>query len=387
VIKLFSAVAVLLLLSCAACTDSDAPQASSSSATASSPVARPSCIVAEPPDWSAAVTAGKIDTGGVSTTARAVTPDGEVLAVRDNGDSRDLILIGADRSVRELYAVPDPDTFDIGYAGVDDRWIVFALVRAPRNANGVLPTIKRIEIMDRADGSIRTIAAQSPADQAVIPERNALDSVALHDGTVYWMTLDDYASDDGTVRSFDPVTGAIVDVESGPMRDLTADAGGVSWAPPGPGLPAVRIPADLPEALAEVDAADRVSVGSDGAAYGWIIGLRHGGTGVGYWSRDTGVVTVTGLDLKTVHGSPTTLVYGPFVILDKGLGGDTDTSGIVVDTRTGAVTGLEHRPGAQYDRVVDARDGVLAIDVWSGPGKGDTAVGVLDAGAWAPLRC
>lgn len=362
-IRTLAAVAALVVaVPVTACTngESDAPAA---------PVTRPSCIVAQPPAWTAAIAGSGVNTGGVSTTARAVAPGGEVLAVRDNGSTRDLILIGTDKSVRDIYAVPDPDTFDIGYAAIDDRWIVFALDRIPRASNGVLPTIKRIEIMDRADGSIRTVAAQSAADGAAVPERNALDSVALHDGKVFWLTLDTYASERGTVRSFDPVTGVTTEVESGPGVDL------------------VTLPGQLPEPLADIDAADRASLGTDGTAFGWIVDVERGGTGVGYWSPDSGVVTVTGLDLKTDGVVPDLFVYGRFVLLDKGFGGDSDNYAIVVDSRTGAVTGLERRRDVQYDRVVDAHDGVLALNLWSGPGKGDYRVGVLTRDALSPLTC
>lgn len=353
---------LVLTLSVVACTDGK-PESPAAAVT------RSSCIVAEPPAWTAVIAGSGVDTGGVSTTARAVAPGGEVLAVRDNGSTRDLILIDADKTVREIYPVPDPDTFDIGYAGIDDRWIVFGLVRAPRYANGVLPTIKRIEIMDRADGSIRTVAAQSPADAVVIPELNALDSVALHDGVVYWLTKDTYSSDTGTVRSFDPVTGVTTEVGSGP------------------GVRLVTPPVRLPESPSDVDEADRVSLATDGSAFGWIVGVGRGGTGVGYWSSDAGTVTVTGLHLNIHADAPPVFVYGPFVILDKGLGGDADGLGIVVDTRTGAVTELVRRPGAQYDRAIDAYDGVLALDVWSGPDKGDYRVGVLGRDALPPLAC
>lgn len=302
--------------------------------TAAADVTRPACIVAEPPEWSAAIAGSGIDTGGVSTTARAVAPGGEVLAVRDNGDTRDLLLIGTDRSVRELYAVPEPNTFDIGYAGIDDRWIVFALNRIPRNSNGVLPTAERIEVMDRADGSIRTVAAT---------EQGVLEAVSLRDGRVFWLTKADYAADDGVVRSFDPSTGGVLEE---------------------PGL-------------------EQVSVGTDGAASGWIVGVEDGGTGVGYRSPDAGSVVVTGLDLRIANHAPEVDVFGPFVILGKGLPADVAPDGrsvaIVVDTRTGAVTGLTNQ-------VVDAHGGVLAVNIWTGPGKGDFRVGVLRDDL-TPLEC
>lgn len=157
-----------------------------------------------------------------------------MLAVRDNGDTRDLLLIGADRSVGVVYSVPEPNTYDIGYAGVDDRWIVIALDRIPRNSNGVLPTVKRIEIMYRADGSIRTIDT-APDDAG------SIDSVALFQGRVYWRTKDSFAADIGTVRSFDPDTGAVAEVDTAPTpRPTDGTASGLDHRC-GPGRDGYRL--------------------------------------------------------------------------------------------------------------------------------------------------
>lgn len=114
--------------------------------------------------------------------------------------------------------------------------------------------------------------------------------------------------------------------------------------------------------------------------------MDQGGTGIGYWSPATGEVAATGLALKTGNAAPAVFVYGPFVLLDKGFGGDTDTSAIVVDTRTGGATGLARADG-HYDRSAAANAGVLALDVWIGPGKGDTGVSVLGRAALPPLTC
>jgi hypothetical protein len=54
----------------------------------------------------------ELNTGGVSTVPGIVTRAGEVTAVRDNGDTRDVLLIGADKSITEIYAVPDPNLND-----------------------------------------------------------------------------------------------------------------------------------------------------------------------------------------------------------------------------------------------------------------------------------
>jgi hypothetical protein len=52
-----------------------------------------------------AIETSAVSSGGVSTVPLAVGRTGEVAAVRDDGDTRDLLLIGADKSVSEIYAV------------------------------------------------------------------------------------------------------------------------------------------------------------------------------------------------------------------------------------------------------------------------------------------
>jgi hypothetical protein len=54
-------------------------------------------------------------------------------------------------SVKEIYAVPEPNRNDVGSVAMDDRWIVVGVDRIPRGANGVLPTVIRIDVIDRQD--------------------------------------------------------------------------------------------------------------------------------------------------------------------------------------------------------------------------------------------
>ncbi len=346
-----------------------------------SPVERQACAVDLPDQWSEAIAASKIDTGGVTSSPRAVSPTGEVVAVRDSGAAHELLLIGADKSVRELYSLPDPDVFTIGSVGIDDRWIVFAVVRHPRNANGVLPQMTRIEIIDRQTGAVRTVAQQSAADTAVSPERNVLDSVMLSDGKVYWITRDRYNGDDARMHSFDPLNGTREDLSSGPLREILAAA---PWS---------RTPAGLPQEIAGIPATDVPSVGTDGTSFGWISDVAKGGSGIGFWSPQTGVVKIDGVDVegRTQYVRPV-VVFDPFVIV--GSGGMTTTLGssaTIVDTRSGAVVELTPRNPDQYDMVGDSRGGTLALTLWAGSGRGskepDHAVGILRSNALDPVNC
>jgi hypothetical protein len=344
------------------------------------PVERPACTVDLPAQWLDAIATSAVDTGGISATPRSIGPAGEVVAVMDSGGERELLLIGADKSVRELFAMPQPDLYTIGYAGIDERWILFAVVRHPRNANGVLPQVTRIELIDRQSGAVRTVAEQSAADVAARPERNVLDNVVLSDGKAYWITRDTYNGPNGVVHSFDPTTATRTDVESGPISDLRASA------------PWVTTTADLPAAVAGIPSADMASVGTDGTSFAWIIDVAQGGRGIGYWSPQTGVVRVSGVDLEVTEFVRPVLVFDSFVIV--GAGGMTvmrGASATIIDIRSGAVAELKPRKPWRYDMVAASKAGTLALNLWAGPGRGpkepDRAVGLLRSGALNPLSC
>ena len=312
----------------------------------------------------------------------AVSPDGDVVAVRDSRRTRDLLLIGTDRSVRELYSLPEPDLFYIDDIEIDDRWIVFAVVRHPRNANGVLPKMTRIELIDRRTGVRSTVVEQSAADAASRPERNVLDALALFDGRVYWITRDTYNSETGAAHSFDPLTGSRTDIASGAIRDIQSGPAGAAWS-----QPIAPPPAD-----AGLTPAELASLGTDGTAFGWINDPARGGSGIGYWSPQTGVVRVNGLAAEVMKLGRPVLVFDALVILDHG-GSTTNlkSSATIVDTRSGATVALTARVPGQYDRVVASRGGTLALALSAGKPRGskqsDYTVGLLRNEELNPQAC
>lgn len=352
-----AAIAALTVAATAACTDTPPaePQATE----------RPFCEVAVPAAWQSAIDAGRFDSGGVSTLPLAVSRAGEVVAVRDDGDTRDVLLIGADKSVAEIYAVPDPAKNDVGFAAIDDRWIVIGVDRIPRGSNGVLPGLIRIDVLDRQGGPVRAIAQRSMDDYTT--GRNAIDSVALFDGKVYWLAHDFRGDDTTTLSSFDLATGAVDETPVDSARDLRTSAAGLTWSREGPGMPQVKIDGTLPPAVAESvgRGQDRVSVATDGTAYAWLTGLDEGGTGVAWWSPDSGLVRVTGEVVAPItRGVPLVSVAGPYVVIERGPreGSDRDAYTAVVDTRSGAVAYL-----ANLTRGADG--GTIAVDVGVVPNK------------------
>jgi hypothetical protein len=385
------------VLTTACDSDHDATPTGSPSTTLAeqAPVARPSCEAALPAAWRQAIEGSAVSTGGVSTDVLAVGPAGEVVAVRDNGDTRDLLLIGADKTVTEIYEVPEPNRNDVGSVAMDDRWIVVGVDRIPRGSNGVLNSIIRIDVIDRQNGSVRTVAQRSDEDYLV--GDNGLDTVALFDGKVYWTAFasDQYGRGTGTVRSFDLATGAEADLASGDIGDVRATATGLTWTAGGRrGYPDVNMwgrakvqiatPLPLPVADALHTGPDRLSLATDGTVYAWLTGVDRGGTGVAWWSPESGVVRVTGDVVRVTGVLPPVYVVGSYVVIDKHRQGDTadqDTLATVVDVRSGAVTFLN-----QYVAGVDG--GTIGIRLRTGPGKlAGSIAGVLRSDALPPIFC
>jgi hypothetical protein len=363
---------------------------------------RTSCEVALPAAWQEAIEGSAVSTGGVSTVPLAVGRAGEVVAVRDNGDTRDLLLIGADKSVREIYAVPDPELNDVGFVAMDDRWIVVGVERIPRDANGVIPMPIRIDVIDRHSGSVRTLAQGAAPGDA--PSAARLDSVALFRGKVYWVETFTEGTRNGTVlTTYDLGKGRVETTESGAKAGVWANASGLSFGI-STGTPLldgwarltavaeVKIPAPLPTPVADElgTGRDRLTLVTDGTAYAWITGFDHGGTGVAWWSRESGLVRVTGeVSGEVVPLPPGTTVLppvhvvGPYVVVGKSGVSDTPeqaTFATVVDTRSGAVTYL-------HNEVAGADGGTIAMDLGKLRKVSASIPGVVRSDALPPLSC
>lgn len=366
-VRACAAIAVLTIAG-AACSNDREPVPPVPSAEAPA-VTKPACEVATPTPWYRAIDDAAVPTGGVSTVPLTVSRDGEVVAVRDNGDTRDLLLIKPDESVTKIYDVPGPNLDDVGFAALNDDVVVVGVDRIPRSANGVLPALVRVDVVDRHGGGVGAVTDQSASDYAA--GRNALDSVALFDGKVYWIRHDNFSGETGVVRSFDPATGDSADVATGIVDSLRTTAGGLAWIGDRQ-VPEVEIPATLPAAVADAPAVDRVTLASDGTAYAW---LEQGGAGVGWWSPSGGMVRVTGEFSRTAE-SPAVYVVGPLVVIAAGVAeGEAST---VVDTRSGAVTHLR-------DAVAGADGGTIALV--RATSKLASGVGLLRTDALSSLTC
>ncbi len=383
------AIAVVTVVAAACTSGSGAEQGASSTATtvaAPKPTTRPSCETAVPAAWQKAIDASAVVTGGVSNVPMAVGRRGEVAVSRDNGDTRDLLLIGADKSVSEIYAVPEPDQNWIGTVAMDDRWVVVGVEYAPRGANGIIPTIMRIDVVDRQGGPVRT-AVESPMEDRT-SGGETIDSVALFGGKVYWITRDTFAGDAGKIQSYDLNTGAMSDVATGDMRNVRTTAAGLAWDvawDQNTGARAeLKIPDALPPAVAGAVGAgrDQMTLATDGNAYAWSTGNDQGPPGLAYWSPNSGLVQITGnLPQAGKFQSLPLFVVGPYVVIDRGRPGDSDdTFATLIDTRSGALAYLGPSVGG-------ADGGTIAVGIGATMKEPPTRAGVLRVDDLPPLTC
>lgn len=381
------AVAVLTVAA-AACSGGPADKAVTSTPTtvaaASEPTTRPSCETSVPAAWQSAIDKSVVDTGGVSNIPMAVGRRGEVAVARDNGDTRDLVLIGVDKSVTEIYPVPEPELHQIGTVSMDDRWVVAGVAHAPRGANGVIPTLMRIDVVDRQGGPVRTVAESPPEDfESGGP---TIDSVALFGGKVYWITRDTYAGNAGRIQSYDLNTGTVTDVASGEMRNVRTTAAGLAWDVAWDENTGPRAELKIPDALPPMVAGavgtgrDQFTLVTDGNSYAWATAAQQGGPAISYWSPNVGLVRITG---KLPTAADTELlplfVVGPYVVVAKGRD-DRDTSAAVIDARSGALVYLRPSVGG-------ADGGTIAIAIRDAQKSPPTTAGVLRVDTLPPLTC
>jgi hypothetical protein len=381
------AVAVLTLTA-PACTGGSDPQrvatTTMTTVAAPQPADRPTCEIAVPAAWQKAIDESAVDTGGVANVPIAVGRRGEVAVSNDSGDTRGLLLIGADRSVTEIYDVAEPDENSLGTVAMDDRWVVVGVEHAPRGANGVIPTLIRIDVVDRQGGPIRNVA-DSPQEDLESGGKT-IDSVALFGGKVYFITLDTYSGNAGKISSYDLNTGAVTDVATGEMRNVRATAAGLAWDVAWDENTGPRAELKIPDALPpEVAGAigtgrDQFTLTTDGNAYAWLTGSGQADPGLAYWSPNAGLVSVTGKIPSGLKSAAPLHVVGPYVVIGRGRTDTPETAATVIDTRSGALTYLRPSVGG-------ADGGTIAVGLGA-TGKGPpTNTGVVRVDTLPPLSC
>ena len=358
----------------------------SQAAATAGPVDRPSCETAIPAAWQKAIDEGSVNTGGVSNVPMTVGRRGEVAVARDNGDSRDVLLIGVDKTVSEIYSVPEPNRNWVGSVAMDERWVVVGVERAPRGSNGVIPTLVRIDVIDRQGGPTRTVVEGREEDYG--SGGKTIDSFALFGGKVYWITRESYAGDTGSIKSYDLNTGAVEDVSSGAMRNVRTTAAGlaweVAWDQNNGTRSELKIPDELPPPVAGAvgTGKDQMTLATDGNAYAWATGVDQREAGIAYWSPNSGLVRITGnITGGGKHQLTPLYVVGPYVVIDRGRNDDKyDTFATVVDTRSGARTYLRQSVGG-------ANGGTIGVGYGGTVKNIPSSAGVVRIDALPPLSC
>lgn len=385
------AVAVAMLTTaasaCASSPDAERPSTTTMTTVAApESTTKPACETAVPAAWQRAIDESSVDTGGVSNVPIAVGRQGEVAVSRDDGATRDVVLIGADKSVTEIYDVPEPEQHQVGGVAMDDRWVVVGVSHAPRGANGVIPTLMRIDVVDRQGGAERNVA-ESPEEELESGGKT-IDSFALFGGKVYWITRDTYPGGAGTIRSYDLNTGAVTDVASGEMRNVRATAAGLSWEVAWDKNTGARTELKIPDALPPPVAGalgtgrDQFTLATDGNVYAWATGSGDTEHGLAYWSPKSGLVRITGAVPRGGIDQPLPLqVVGPYVVIEQGRSdGASDTNAAVVDTRSGALAYLRPTVGG-------ANGGSVALGLGATGKEPPTSAGVMRVEALPPLAC
>lgn len=379
---------VVLAIAASACAN-DAGESGAgpvSTVAAPAPIVRVSCVTAVPAAWQKVIDDSVVSTGGLSNVPGAVGRRGEMTVARDTGNARDLLLVGADKSVATIYTVPEPRQNRVRAAAMDDRWVVVGVERAPRDANGVIPTLVRIDVLDRQGGPSRTVAQ---ADEAALATGGqTIDSFALFGGKVYWITRDTFSGDTGTVRSYDLNTGVVTDVASGPMRNVRSTAAGLSWEVGWDDNAGTRIELKIPDALPPPVAGalgtgrDQLTLATDGNAYAWLTAPDRDESALWYWSPKAGHVRITGNLPPPWKFQPVPLyVVGPYVVIGAGRGnGTNDTFATVVDIRSGALTYLGQSVGG-------ANGGTIGVGFAGTQTQPPTEAGLTRADALSPLAC
>lgn len=366
----------VLILAVSACTPA------TESTVGAESVSRSACEVRLPADWKRALTDSRVDTGG-GAEPLAIGSGGEVVAAR--GD--DVLLIQPDKTVTTVYSVPDAEREAPEVAAINDRWIAVGILRTEGHTvidgesyEYAARTLKRIDVIDRRDDSVRTVFETPEADLRV--GRNPIDSVAVFDDSVYWITRDEFTGDHGTLRAYDANSGTTRQVEIGDMRDLSATATGIVWTSNHPEpRPVFRGLAPLPDAIASVTGIndDQTSLVRDGDAYAWMTGVAEGGTGIARWSPETGITRIS--TVRLFEGAPVTQptveLIGPYVVVGAGQWIDSST---LIDTRSGALTRLG--PTA-----FGAAGGSIVTDLTDDNRTQPPVVGLVRADQLSPLAC
>jgi hypothetical protein len=208
---------------------------------------------------------------------------------------------------------------------------------------------------------------------------------------VYWDERATYASQDGTVKSYDPSSDRVATVYRGPVGYTQVSANGLGQFLGG--TDTTVVPAPLPAPIASaLSSYSRAHLNTDGRAYAWL--LENPGV-VGWWAPGQAAPRYLRLPRGTYaeDGAGAVQVAGRFLVA---IDGDTQHVS-VIDAEVGATAELPAVfPGVTRPGFYLAHDGQLAgIGFTESNGhyingywaEAATTVLRLDTRSLPPLRC
>lgn len=300
---------------------STSPSPTKSPGAAEVPLA---CKATLPNAWQDAFRSEPQTLDAQSASPLAVSSDGtEILAARDFGSRRDVVLSDARGHVRVIYTVPEPDLNMVMSGSMEGNWVVLNLSREPRNANGVDATDIAVVLVDRRNATVKNLDTVSESQYG--NGGKTINQALLYDGHVYWDVRPTYRSKRAKIEDYDIATGKQRVIFAGKTGWLwpTATPLGVSWRYPPDAT--IDLPAPLPAKVkGYLGGLGPDQTASDGRAYAWVnpVGVLH------WWSpglsapRQVRVPRLGGAN----HYTAGMMVAGQFVMVDNK----------IIDMRTGA---------------------------------------------------
>lgn len=342
------------------------------------------CRAVLPASWRTALAKGTTKVGAFSVLPLDVDSDGSVLVSRDFGTSRDVAVVAPDGRARSIYSIAAPNSNQVENGALDGKWAMIPVIGLPRFANGVDPTISRLEVVDVDTRATHTVAVDSDTTDA----KHVIDGAALLDGHVYYDVRPVYGKQSGAMHEYDLASGTDRVIASGSLGRPVLLGRGVSWSVTPDGLhPQVRraIPVLVTEDTNTTRPANALV--TDGAAYAWVDAAgRIAWFGPGSTAPKRTARAAAG-------AAEVEAVVGPLVLFTD----DADDARPVhiLDTRTGAVTTAPSLGSPNEFGPPAARTGVFGGFSVTGtrpsgttaPGTPITALVRIDAAKLPELHC
>ena len=306
------------------------------------------CAAALPAKWRTAVQSGTSRFGAESVMPLGISEDGhQVIATRDFGAARDVVVIDASGHARRIYSVPQPDTYQVIHASIDGNYAALDLSRYPRSAASIIPSAQKVLLVDLRDLKVTVLAAAPIVINRSGEQRRTIDGSVLWRGTVYWDVRAHYTAQVADIDAYSIATGHTSLIAHGGPFFPRVVGGGVTWSSYDANTVSVwrTLPPQVPRAP---------GLQSDGTSYAWPIGRDR----IAWWApgRRNPVV----LRIPDVPEVQLEWVAGPYVFF----GSD--------------------RVPVQATRVIDARSGATALLRGSTPlmAAGGSVVGYVFTGSF-----